>query len=311
MKNVLVTGAAGMIGMEVIRELLNDGSFSITAVDLRNLKSKINFDKYKDKINVIYGDLTNREFVEKIIVDMDYVIHLATILPPTNSFNESLAELTELTVTDNFARSISYFNKDCKFIFASTTSLYKYTGDLCDSNSKVVSKFSNFYDKYKFKSENLVKNKISNYTIVRIPLVLGKIKGDPFFYSVNKDDVISTISKEDAALCFKNILLSKNKFNSKIINISSNDSFIMTYKDLISSLVSNNALNSKMIFSLLFLDKVHHFPVCLDIEDSNKLLNYQQDNFSNYLARVKYNNRGRFFSKYIKGIFLKLWQRKK
>jgi nucleoside-diphosphate-sugar epimerase len=36
MKKVLVTGAAGTIGINVIKYLLSEGKYEITAVDLKN-----------------------------------------------------------------------------------------------------------------------------------------------------------------------------------------------------------------------------------------------------------------------------------
>ena len=39
MKKVLVTGAAGTIGNKVIKYLLSEGKYEITALDLRNKNS--------------------------------------------------------------------------------------------------------------------------------------------------------------------------------------------------------------------------------------------------------------------------------
>ena len=57
MKKVLVTGAAGTIGLQVIKFLLSEGKYEIAALDLKNNKTVQVLKKYKKRINVIYGDV--------------------------------------------------------------------------------------------------------------------------------------------------------------------------------------------------------------------------------------------------------------
>ena len=47
MKKVLVTGAAGAIGLNVIKYLLMEGKYEITALDLNNKKTIKKLKKYK------------------------------------------------------------------------------------------------------------------------------------------------------------------------------------------------------------------------------------------------------------------------
>ena len=57
MKKVLVTGAAGAIGINVIKYLLSEGKYEITALDLRNRHSNSVLKKYKKRVNIILGDV--------------------------------------------------------------------------------------------------------------------------------------------------------------------------------------------------------------------------------------------------------------
>ena len=60
MKKVLVTGASGSIGLKVIKYLLSEGKYEITALDLRNKGNQKRLKKYRRRINIIYGDINER-----------------------------------------------------------------------------------------------------------------------------------------------------------------------------------------------------------------------------------------------------------
>lgn len=81
---VLITGGAGFIGSNIALKLLKYG-YRVTVLD--TLSEQIHganpertsplYQKIKDKVDFIKGDVNNREDLEKALVDVDYVIHLA------------------------------------------------------------------------------------------------------------------------------------------------------------------------------------------------------------------------------------------
>ena len=52
MKRVLVTGASGTIGTKVIKYLLSEGKYEITALDIRTKESQKKLRRYRRRINV-------------------------------------------------------------------------------------------------------------------------------------------------------------------------------------------------------------------------------------------------------------------
>ena len=81
---VLITGGAGFIGSNIALKLLKYG-YRVTVLD--SLSEQIHganpestsplYQKIKDKVDFIKGDVNNREDLEKALADVDYVIHLA------------------------------------------------------------------------------------------------------------------------------------------------------------------------------------------------------------------------------------------
>ena len=70
-KNCLITGGAGMIGKEIAKILVN-AEANVRVISLDKLK-------IHDKVDHVYGDLTNFEFCKEQTKDMDCVFHVAGI----------------------------------------------------------------------------------------------------------------------------------------------------------------------------------------------------------------------------------------
>ena len=70
-KNCLITGGTGMIGREIAIILLNAGA-NVRVISLDKIK-------IHEKIDHVYGDLTNFEFCKEQTKDMDCVFHVAGI----------------------------------------------------------------------------------------------------------------------------------------------------------------------------------------------------------------------------------------
>ncbi len=84
MSKVLITGGAGFIGNSVVDNLYRKGKYEIVVLD--NFSEQIHGDNYeesylykniKDKAEIIKGDVRNSLDLEKALVGVDYIIHLA------------------------------------------------------------------------------------------------------------------------------------------------------------------------------------------------------------------------------------------
>lgn len=76
-KNVLVTGGAGFIGSTLVRELLNEDA-NVTVYDNFLIGDNTNLDEVKDKIQIIRGDILDKNFVETLVHNkIEYVLNLA------------------------------------------------------------------------------------------------------------------------------------------------------------------------------------------------------------------------------------------
>ena len=117
MKKILITGAAGTIGIKTIKYLLSEGKYEITALDLRNRNNQAILRKYRRRINIIYGDINDAVLIEALVKDHDYIIHLASVMPPIADIKSNLSDAIEYRGTENIVKAIDFYNPNCFFIY--------------------------------------------------------------------------------------------------------------------------------------------------------------------------------------------------
>ncbi|CAN5595112.1 hypothetical protein BH24ACT20_BH24ACT20_16270 [soil metagenome] len=74
-KKVLITGGAGFLGINLIRNLEPRG-YSLTSVDVED------FDyPEQDRVEIVKGDIRDKALLNEAMKDVDFVIHTAAALP--------------------------------------------------------------------------------------------------------------------------------------------------------------------------------------------------------------------------------------
>ncbi len=302
MKKVLVIGAAGSVGRCVIKYLLTEGNYEITALDLKNKDIAKKLKSFRKRINIIYGDVTDRVLIEALVKDHDYIIYLASALPPLSNMKMGLANAIDYGGCENIVRAISYYNPKCHLFLASSTSVYKDI-DKPTVKSRLKLDEYDYFENAKIKCEKLVKEKLKNYTIYRVPLVLSNPLEDNFIYHGKLDEEMDVITKEDCAYAFVKGLKYSDKLNKKTFNLSGNET--IKYGDLLKNLVKINGLTFKYVATRIFFEKDYHSPVCLDRDELEDLIHYRNDYLNSYYNRLKTKNKGRKVSKVFGKVLVK------
>ena len=82
---IALTGATGNMGVETLRQLMELENIEVIKVLIRKeseRKAKNLKRKYKDKIEILIGNIENKKDCEKLIEDTNYILHLAAFIPP-------------------------------------------------------------------------------------------------------------------------------------------------------------------------------------------------------------------------------------
>jgi nucleoside-diphosphate-sugar epimerase len=234
MSKILVTGASGFIGQELIHQLIAN-NFSVIGVDFKNnnsIKSK-NFKNIK-------LDLSKKKIPN--IRNVDAIVHLSSSVGEylfNNDFNYYYSK--DLLSLLNILQFTSE-KKVKNFVFASSEWVY---GDNRNAKRIFEDKYllkntiKSFYGLSKIISENLIKTlhlnrKIINYVILRFSIVYGKRKKpgsavEGIFSEIkNNNEIVINGSKNSSRrfihvkdLC-KGIIESIKIRKPNTINLSSN-----------------------------------------------------------------------------------------
>lgn len=296
MKKVLVTGAAGSIGALVIKYLLSEGKYEITAIDLKNKNTFQVLRKYRRRINIIYGDIADPILADALVKDHDYIIHLAGVLPPLANAKKELTELIDYKGTENIVRAIEFYNKNCELLYASSTSVYEIGKEEVSTSSKLTQNESDYYSHTKINIEKMISKNIKNYIIFRLPLVLSDLSKNEFLYNGIRSETIEVITAEDAAYAFVKALDNIASLNAKKYNLAGGESCRTTYNEILINILKYYGISWKFIKSRLFNIKEFHGFVYKDSDKLDNILHFRNDSISSYFMRQKRKYKNRRFN---------------
>ncbi|MDE5539390.1 MAG: NAD(P)-dependent oxidoreductase [Bacilli bacterium] len=308
MKKVLVTGAAGAIGINVIKYLLSEGKYEITALDLRNKNNQRKLRKYRRRINIIYGDINDSVLVDALVKDQDYIIHLAGAMPPLADIKRDLSERVDYDGTENIIRAIDFYNPNCFLVFASSTTLY---GNVDKASVKSQTKVLpiDYYSMTKIKIEELIKEKLKKYVIIRIPLLLTNPASRSFMYNVKRNSVVEAITDNDAAYLFVSAIDKAKELNKKTFNAGGGEVCTAKFREILANVLNIYGFSFRYLGILLFVDKNFYSHVYEDSDELEDILEFRSDSLDSFYMRLKREVRWRFIPRLFAKPFV--WMLKK
>lgn len=309
MQKVLVTGAAGTVGLNVIKYLLSEGKYEITALDLRTKNSQKNLRKYRRRINIIYGDINDSVIISSLVKDQDFIIHLASVMPPFANIKKNLTNIIEYNGTENIIKAINYYNPNCFLLYASSTTVY---GDVKKASTKTEANILplDYFSNTKLKVEELIKSKLKNYSIIRLPLILCNPKSGGFMYNVKRTSEVETITDSDAGYLFVNALNHSSKINKKVYNAGGGDSLTGKYAHILAHILEIYGLSFSYLANLFFIDKNFYVHTYEDSDKLNDILEYQSESLASFYMRLKRTTKRRFISRFLAKPFIMILKRK-
>lgn len=288
MKKILITGAAGTIGRNVIKYLLSEGKYEITAIDIKTAQNKRYLNKYRKRINIIYGDITDEKLMEALVKEMNFVIHLASSNIDLANYNQNLSYEIDYKGTETIVRLIDFYNPDCHLLYASTASVYgKQDNEFVTVSTKPNLSASDVYSKMKLDSENIIKKKLKNYSIYRLPVVLCNPVTDNFIFTFDKNAKIETVAENDVAYMFSRAIDRIEKVNKKTFNVGGGEYCRTTAQEFTNDILKNFGLTKKYLKSRLLIDRNFHSYYFKDSDKLDEILSYRNDSIKSYFMRIR------------------------
>ncbi|MHA1642456.1 MAG: NAD-dependent epimerase/dehydratase family protein [Promethearchaeota archaeon] len=285
---ILLTGAFGNIGLYTLRELLKRNHY-VRVFDILNKINKKLANKFKKKVEIFWGDLRNYSDVEKAIENVDFVIHLAAIIPPLADENPELAKEVNVRGTYNIVKAIKAQSIPPKLIFTSSIAVYgdRRKNPLIRVSDPLKPSKGDIYALTKIAAEKIVREAGIDYTIFRLTYITSveKLDLDPLMFKMPLDTYIEICQAKDVAFALANALES-NEVWGKIFNIAGGEKCRTTYKEYLNNMMEIFGLGRNFLPEQAYDNKDFHCGY-MDTTESQKILKYQRHTLEDYYNEVR------------------------
>ena len=284
MKKVLVTGAGGTVGLQVIRFLLSEGKYEITALELKNKNVYKRLKPFRKRINIVFGDVNDDTIVDALVKDHDIVIHLAGVLPTLANIREDLCREVDYEGTKTIVDAIKDYNPDCFLLYASSTSVYGIQEDYENITLKSKNNIDDYdyYSKYKLECEKYIKDNLKHYSIFRLAYILGDPGRESLIYNVPLSNHLELLSSEDAGYAFACAIDFLKEINKKTFNVSGGEKFRTTYREYLLKIFKNYGLSFKYLSTWLLAEKNYRGGYYTDGDELDDILHFRSKNLDVY-----------------------------
>lgn len=107
MKKVFISGATGHMGFATLQEFLRrTDHFRVIVLARDSKKNHKKLAPYLDKIDVVWGDLTHYEDVQKAVDGADYVLHIGGLVSPATDYYPNRTRLVNVTAATNIVKAV-------------------------------------------------------------------------------------------------------------------------------------------------------------------------------------------------------------
>ena len=278
---VLITGGAGSVGRQLTGMFLEAGRpvriFDLPFMDFDGLEGQ-------EGIEVVKGDITEKESVMDAVKGVGSVLHLAALLPPNSEKDKQKTFAVNVDGTKNIVDAVTQVAPEAIVVFTSSISTY---GDTSEEDAPVgVGHSQSAIDIYadskihgeKIVRESEVKSIILRIGSIAVPAFLAPPEPWPFTAAqrvemVHRDDVA------DALLASAD----SEESVGKVFNIAGGKSGRLTGKDYVEDFF--NFMGAPV--DLAVYRESTGWNDWYDTEESQRILGYQNRSYQHYSDEMR------------------------
>ena len=302
---ILVTGGAGSVGLEVLKELHQHKKWyevkvleQNTAGVLRKLKP------YRKDFQLILGDLCDQNILQKATADIDFVIHLAAVIPPLADREPELAERINVNGTRMLIQSVEKQSPAAFFLYTSSISIYgdRVYNPWITVEDPLLPSEGDEYAQTKIRAENIVRKSRLKWSIFRLPAIMGpQTRMDPLFFNMPLDTSLEIATAGDTGFALVEAVYHQEDIKGRTFNLSGGEKCRTTYRDFLTQVFAAMGLRNMNLPENAFAQKNFHCGNYADSDQLEEILHFQQDSLEDYYKILKNKNTG--FSKALLSLF--------
>lgn len=289
-KKILVTGASGTVGLEVIKQLYHlKNDFEIIAFDIKSNKTIKKLLPFKDQITIIYGSITDENDLLKVCNNQDVVIHLAAIIPPLADENPVLSHQVNVVGTQNLIRLLELHSPHTFLLYSSSISVYgdRLHNPMINLNDPLVPSEGDEYAKTKLLAEENIQNSKLDWSIFRLAAIMGGHKISKLMFHQPLKTSLEIASPQDTARAFINAISKREQLSKKIFNLGGGEKCRISYEHFLTRSFEIYGLGKLDFAPKSFAEKNFH---CGNYQDGyllNDILDFRKDDLNSYFEQEK------------------------
>ena len=288
---VLLTGASGTVGIEVLRLLVNENGFQVTVFDKKTHRATRLLSPFKGKINIIYGDICNSKDIQKIPGNIDVAIHLAAIIPPKADENPELTYRVNVLGTKSIIKELEDKSPNIFFLYSSSVSVYgdRVLNPDITVNDPLNASDRDFYGETKIKAEELIKNCKLDWSIFRLAAIMKNHKMSKLMFHMPLNTQLEICSPKDTAKAFVEAISKSEVLSGRIFNLGGGEKCRISYEVFLEKSFRLFGLG-KLNFPLnTFAQRNFHCGIMRDGNILEDILNFRNDTLDSYFKETKHS----------------------
>lgn len=287
---VLVTGAAGAVGEETVRELTRRlRRYEVWAFDLPTQSSRWRLRPFRHDARIILGDLTRPMDVARAVAGVDAVIHLAAVIPPRADREPDRAYAVNVTGTHNLLAALERSEKRVRVVHASSISVYgdRLAQPWISVGDPLRPSPHDRYAETKIRGEELVRASRTAWTIVRLTGVMSRRIGlDPLMFHMPLDTPLEIVTARDCAYALVRALEVEG-LEGRTFNLGGGPRCRATYREYLDRHLDILGLGRRFFPDEAFAQGNFHCGYFLDSPELNELLGFQRDGLDEWFRMVR------------------------
>lgn len=289
--NVLLTGASGGVGLEVLKQLYEAKRYNISVFDIKTSHSAKSFSAYKSEIEIIYGNIANTQEVEYACKNKDVVIHLAAIIPPLADEEPELSYKVNVGGTENIIKGLEAFSPKAFLLYSSSISIY---GDRVENpyitlSDPLIPSEGDEYALTKITAEKLIKSSKLDWSIFRLCAIMGKHKVSKLMFHQPLNTSFEIATLRDTARAFVNAIEKRDELSRRIFNLGGGESCRIMYDDFLKRSFKIAGLGELDFAPKSFAEKNFHCGFYADGDELENIVHFRQDTLETYFDDQKRN----------------------
>lgn len=290
MSKILLTGASGAIGLEILKQFKAKGELDHLSVLVRDSRKNRKKMQAFPGLEVHYGDVTDVGSVMKAVKNKDIVIHLAALIPTVET-NHQIVEHVNINGTKNVVEAMEKECPDAFLLFSSSVAIYgdRISDPYIQVGDPLKGAEHDHYAQTKVIAEKIIQKSSLTWSILRLTAIMGigNHKINPLMFEMPLNTPMEIATVRDTARAFVHAVEKTDVLKGRIYNLSGGESCRILFSDFLTRAFNHFGLGKPNFPDHTFATQNFHCGYYKDADQLEEILAFRRDTIESYFERFR------------------------